>query len=154
MRSALMKAFNKYHNTMASSSSKRSQDKESMSRIISENHGQILITMAQIEWTRQVRDALKEMSDKSSEGGNNAMRKVKKTWQNKTTLLVECVEKQGLSARDRNKIVSLIIIEEHNRQVIDQIAANKACNFVNHFDWQSQLRFERAEGIDQSSDMM
>jgi hypothetical protein len=139
---------------LASHSQKRNQDKESQSRIISENLGQILITMAQIEWTRQVRDALRDMQDKSGEGGNAAMRKVKKTWLQKTTLLVECVEKQGLSRRDRDKIVSLIIIEEHNRQVIEAIAANKGCNNVGHFDWQSQLRFERSESIDQQSDMM
>ena len=49
--------------------------------MISENLGQILITLAQIDWTKAVRDALKEMSEKSGDGGNNAMRKVKKTWQ-------------------------------------------------------------------------
>jgi len=61
--------------------------------MISDNLGQILITLAQIDWTKAVRDALKEMSEKSGDGGNNAMRKVKKTWQTRTTLLVECVEK-------------------------------------------------------------
>ena len=78
------------------------------------------------------------------------MRKVKKTWQNKTNLLVECVEKHGISNRDRNKIVSLIIIEEHNRQVIESIAADRSVNKVSHFAWQSQLRFEKTEGIEQS----
>jgi len=149
MKSGLMRLFNKYHNTQASHSSKRNQDKESKAREITEYLGQILITMAQIEWTKQVRDALKEMSEKPSDGGNNAMRRVKKMWQQRTTVLVECVEKQGLSNRDRNKIISLIIIEEHNRQVIEAIANNKGCNSVNHFDWQSQLRFERSEAIDQ-----
>jgi dynein heavy chain len=110
--------------------------------------------LAQIEWTKQVREALKEMSEKSSEGGNNAMRKVKKTWQNRTNLLVECVEKQGISNRDRNKIISLIIIEEHNRQVIESISVNRACNYPGHFDWQSQLRFEKSESIESTPDQM
>ena len=105
--------------------------------------------MCQIEWTKQMREALKEMSEKSTE--SNSMRKVKKMWLSKTLLLVECVEKPGLSYRDRSKIISLIIIEEHNREVIEKIAANKAVNNVNHFEWQSQLKFERedTEGQDQ-----
>jgi dynein heavy chain, axonemal len=119
MNLALQKLFNKQHQTQSNNTSKRSLDKESMSKQITESLGQVLITLAQIEWTKQVRDALKEMQEKSGEGGNNAMRKVKKMWQNRTTLLVECVEKQGISSRDRNKIISLIIIEEHHRQVIE-----------------------------------
>ena len=59
--------------------------------------------------------------------------------------MVECVEKQGLSNRDRDKIIALIIIEEHNREVIEKIASNKAVNNPNHFEWQSQLKFEREE---------
>lgn len=96
-----------------------------------------------------MREALKEMSEKGTE--SNSMRKVKKMWLSKTLLLVECVEKPGLSYRDRSKIISLIIIEEHNREVIEKIAANKAVNNVNHFEWQSQLKFERedTEGQDQ-----
>lgn len=35
----------------------------------------------------------------------------------------------------------MIIIEEHNREVIEKIAANKGVNSENHFEWQSQLRF-------------
>jgi dynein heavy chain len=110
--------------------------------------------MAQIEWTKQVRDALKEMSEKQGETGNTAMRRVKKMWQQKCSVLVECVEKSTISARDRNKIISLIIIEDHNRMVIEKIAADKSINNPNHFEWQSQLRFERHEAIDQQSDAM
>lgn len=147
MREALRKIFHRYHNELHSA--KRTQDKESLGNSISKNLGQVLITMAQIEWTRQMKDALKEISEKGTE--SNAMRKVKKAWQQRTSLLVECVEKQGLAFRDRQKIIALIIIEEHNREVIEKIAANKAVNNVNHFEWQSQLKFEREEtdGADQ-----
>jgi hypothetical protein len=74
-------------------SSKRSQDKDTQGKIINDNLGQVLITMCQIEWTRHMREALKELSEPGKEGNNNAMRKVKKQWQQKTSLLVECVEK-------------------------------------------------------------
>jgi len=76
MREALRKIFHRYWTEL--SSTKKTPDKESLGSLISKNLGQILITMAQIEWTRQMRDALKEMSEKGSE--SNAMRKVKKTW--------------------------------------------------------------------------
>ena len=130
------------------SSQKKSHDKESLFQVITKNLGQILITMCQIEWTRQMRDALKEMSEKGAE--SNSMRRVKKLWLQKTSLLVECVERQAISFRDRTKIIALIIIEEHNREVIEKIAANKAVNSVNHFEWQSQLKFEKddTEGTD------
>jgi len=106
--------------------------------------------MCQIEWTKQMRLALEELSAKPEA---NSMRRVKKMWQQKTTLLVECVEKQNLAIRDRNKIIELIIIEEHNREVIEKIAANKAVNNVNHFEWQSQLKFEKEESQDGADQM-
>lgn len=152
MKKGLQKLFSKYQNQIANSTSKRSMEKETMHKIIVDNLGQILITMSQIEWTTQVRTALKDMADKGAEGNQNPMRKVKKMWQQKVSLLIECVEKQGLPARERNKIISLIIIEEHNRQVIDNIANNKACNNPGHFDWTQQLRFERNDGIEQTQD--
>jgi hypothetical protein len=77
-----------------------------------------------------MKNALKEMETKP-----DAVRQVKKLWGQKTTTLVECVEKQGLSNRERSKIIALIIIEEHNRDVIEKIAANKAVNNPNHFEW-------------------
>lgn len=148
MREALRKIFHRFNSDQASQ--KRTPDKEMMGNIINKNLGQILITMCQIEWTKQMRLALEELSTKPEA---NSMRRVKKMWQQKTTLLVECVEKQNLAIRDRNKIISLIIIEEHNREVIEKIAANKAVNNVNHFEWQSQLKFEKEESQDGADQM-
>ncbi len=36
----------------------------------------------------------------------------------------------------------MIIMEEHNRDVIDKLFANKSIN-VDHFEWKSQLRYEK-----------
>ena len=96
-----------------------------------------------------MKEALKEMSEKGAE--SNSLRKVKKMWGTKTSLLVECVEKQGLISRDREKIIALIIIEEHHREVIEKIAADRSVTSINHFAWQSQLRFEKedVEGTDE-----
>ena len=83
-------------------------------------------------------NALREMSEKPEA---NSLKKVRALYKKKTELYVECVEKPGLNYRDRQKIIALIIIEEHNREVIEKIAANKGVNNENHFEWQSQLRF-------------
>jgi hypothetical protein len=56
---------------------KRTQDKEHLGNIITQKQGQILITMAQIEWTRHVRDALRDLSEKPE---SNQLKKVKKMW--------------------------------------------------------------------------
>jgi len=76
--------------------------------------------------------ALIEMSEKPE---LNPLKKVRALYKKKTELYVECVEKPGLSYRDRQKIIALIIIEEHNREVIEKIAANKGVNSENHFEW-------------------
>ena len=109
-----------------------------MGTIISNTKGQVLITSAQIEWTSQMTQALIAMSEKPE---LNPLKKVRALYKKKTELYVECVEKPGLNYRDRQKIIALIIIEEHNREVIEKIAANKGVNSENHFEWQSQLRF-------------
>ena len=36
----------------------------------------------------------------------------------------------------------MIILEEHNRDVIDKLFANKSIH-VDHFEWKSQLRYEK-----------
>jgi len=73
----------------------------------------------------------------------NPLKKVRNLYKKKTELLIECVEKHNLSMLDRIKIIALIIIEEHNREVIEKLNQNKAINDDSHFDWQSQLRFFR-----------
>ena len=47
-----------------------------------------------------------------------------------------------LSDRDRKKVETMIVMEEHNRDVVDKLFANKGIH-ANHFDWLSQLRYER-----------
>jgi len=72
---------------------------------------------------------------------SNPLKKVRALYKKKCELYVECVEKPGLNYRDREKIIALIIIEEHNREVIEKISTNKSVTNENHFEWISQLRF-------------
>jgi len=124
-----------------------------MGKIIHGSKGQILIAMTQIEWTTQVTNALQQMGAGSLDA--NPLKKVRNLYKKKTELLIECVEKHNLPMVDRIKIIALIIIEEHNREVIEKLNANKSVTDEKHFEWQSQLRFaRRSEEPDQQSDEM
>jgi hypothetical protein len=45
----------------------------------------------------------------------------KKKYKSKIETFVAIFEKQPLEKRDRNKIVSLIIIDEHSREIISKL---------------------------------
>ncbi len=86
-------------------------------------------------WTSECTKALVAISN----GTKNAMKKQKKkqvVYLNKLTEII----RGALSKVDRNKVVALITMEIHNRDVIEKmIKAN--CNAVSDFEWLSQLRF-------------
>lgn len=54
--------------------------------------------------------------------------------------------------KERKKIETLVIIDEHNREVIEKINALKVST-VNHFEWQQQLRFKKANGEEQNEQL-
>lgn len=67
------------------------------------------------------------------------MRQLKKKWVSylgKLTL----VTRSKLNKIERNKVVSLITIEVHARDVIDKLG-RVGCTALTDFDWVSQLRF-------------
>ena len=111
--------------------------------------GQILLTYAMIEWTAQITQALESMA---ANPATQPLKKVKANYKKKTELLIECVEKQNLQPQDRNKIVTAIIIEEHNREVIERLHNDKTVTNHHHFSWVSQLRFFK--DLDDGSDKM
>jgi dynein heavy chain len=78
------------------------------------------------------------------------MRKLKGTYKSKVRNYVELVEKPGLPLLNRFKLIALITIEEHNREIIDKLL-NKKVTSVNDFDWQSQLRLVKTEEDEQTS---
>jgi len=59
----------------------------------------------------------------------------KKKYKSKIETYVGIVEKQPLEARDRNKITSLIIIDEHNREIISKLIDQNISSQY-HFEWQ------------------
>ncbi|KAF1380471.1 hypothetical protein PFLUV_G00164080 [Perca fluviatilis] len=97
--------------------------------------GQMLITASQIQWTTDVTKSLitsKERADKSS------LKSMKK----KQVSMLQCyseIIRGNLSKVLRLKIVALVTVEVHARDVIDKLAKT-GCNDVNAFEWLCQLR--------------
>ncbi|KAG7496340.1 dynein heavy chain 2, axonemal [Solea senegalensis] len=105
--------------------------------------GQMLITAGQIQWTNDVTKSLitsKERADKSS------LKSLKKK---QVTMLQGYSEiiRGNLSKVLRLKIVALVTVEVHARDVIDKLAKT-GCNDVNAFDWLSQLRLYWEKEVD------
>lgn len=116
---------------------KKTVEKDKMLANIRQTIGQVLLTYSMIEWTSSVEAALKV-----AETNPQAIKKVRNNYKKKVDVLIECVEKPGLQAVDRSKIVTLIIIEEHNREVIERLHNEKVNNMF-HFNWVSQLRYSK-----------
>ncbi|XP_070849918.1 dynein axonemal heavy chain 2 [Chaetodon trifascialis] len=97
--------------------------------------GQMLITASQIQWTTDVTNSLitsKDRGDKSS----------LKTMKKKQVSMLQCYSETirgNLSKVLRLKIVALVTVEVHARDVIDKLA-KAGCNDINAFEWLCQLR--------------
>ncbi|RLN72009.1 hypothetical protein BBJ28_00019305, partial [Nothophytophthora sp. Chile5] len=78
--------------------------------------GQLLITCGQTAWTNECIKALNEVF----KGEKKALKQLKKKWISYLNKLADMVRGQ-LSATDRKKVVALITIEIHSRDVIDRL---------------------------------
>ncbi|GLD91835.1 hypothetical protein PINS_up000368 [Pythium insidiosum] len=97
--------------------------------------GQLLITCGQTAWTNECIKALNEVA----KGEKKALKQLKKKWISYLNKLADMVRGQ-LSSIERKKVVALITIEIHSRDVIDRLVKQN-CKSVNDFDWLMQLRF-------------
>ncbi|KAA0723088.1 Dynein heavy chain 2, axonemal [Triplophysa tibetana] len=105
--------------------------------------GQMLITTSQIQWTTDVTRALvtnKETTDKS------ALKSLKKKQVSMLNQLSEAI-RGNLSKILRLKIVALVTVEVHARDVISKLAKAGCCD-VNTFDWLCQLRLYWDKDVD------
>jgi len=98
--------------------------------------GQLLITSGQIAWTTDCALAL----SKVEKGQKNALRMLKRTQSKYISKLCEMIRKP-LTKIERNKLVALITIEVHARDVQDRMITLKT-ESPSNFNWTSQLRFE------------
>lgn len=106
--------------------------------------GQLLITAGQTVWTTECEKGLAEC-----EKGNRAgMRTTKKKQVSMLNKYAEMVRGQ-LSKLNRNKVVAIITIEVHARDVIDKMI-KAGTTYVTDFDWMQQLRFYWDKDLDDS----
>ena len=125
-------------NAMVSRTS-RNEKKDKMMR---EHSGQLLITAGQLFWTQEVHKTLTDIDN----GNQNTYKTLKGQWKRHVTSLISLV--RNLSGVERMKLIALITIEVHNRDIIDKLALNNISS-PKQFMWQQQLRFDKREENDQ-----
>ena len=91
-----------------------------------------------------MKGALAQFTPETAQGNNNPLKKLRNLYKKKIETYIQVVEQRAdkLNDRDRKKVETMIIMEEHNRDVIDKLFANKQIH-AQHFEWLSQLRYER-----------
>ncbi|KAI8923518.1 dynein heavy chain and region D6 of dynein motor-domain-containing protein [Entophlyctis helioformis] len=97
--------------------------------------GMLLITSGLITWTADCTKSLQEVE----KGEKSALKGLKKKQISSLKKLADLV-RSPLGKVDRKKLIALITIEVHSRDVIDRMVKSN-CSGVNAFDWLSQLRF-------------
>jgi len=97
--------------------------------------GMLSLAAGQVAWTVECTKALHSMA----EGQKTAMRQARKK---QTTLLNKLCDmvRGNLGKLDRNKVVNILTVEVHSREVIDKMV-KAGCASVHDFEWLLQLRF-------------
>ncbi|EKX36467.1 hypothetical protein GUITHDRAFT_97557 [Guillardia theta CCMP2712] len=104
--------------------------------------GQLLITAGQMQWTSECEKGLLD-SEKGNKVGVRTAKKKQVVLLNKYAEMV----RGQLNKLNRNKVVAIITIEVHARDVIDKMIKNGTA-YLNDFEWMSQLRFYWDKEID------
>lgn len=97
--------------------------------------GMLSLAAGQVAWTIECTKALHSMS----EGHKSAMRQARKKQTSLLNKLCDMV-RGNLGKLDRNKVVNILTVEVHSREVIDKMV-KAGCASVNDFEWLLQLRF-------------
>lgn len=107
---------------------------------IREQMGMTLLIGSKIWWTWRAEDVFRKVK----EGDKYAMKRESKVQTEQLQNLIEMVrsdlEGEDPSGRLRKKINTLIIIEVHQRDIIDRFVRDSILD-EREFDWESQLRF-------------
>jgi dynein heavy chain len=97
--------------------------------------GMLLIAAGLIQWTANCTKALQDIE----KGDKNAMKVLKKKQISSLKKFADLV-RLPIGKIDRKKLIALITIEVHSRDVIERMVKSN-CSSVNAFEWLSQLRF-------------
>lgn len=108
--------------------------------------GQLLITAGKIMWTIDCTKALNEVA----KGSKSSLKKLKKKQHIYLSRLADLVRGK-LSKIERKKLVALITMEIHSRDVIERMIKAE-CQSITDFEWLSQLRYytQRDEMVENS----
>ena len=93
------------------------------------------ITASQIQWTQDVTKALTSTKERGDKRPLKSLKKKQVAMLNKFSEAI----RGNLTKIQRAKIVALVTIEVHARDIIEKLIKT-GCNDVNAFDWLSQLR--------------
>ena len=96
---------------------------------------QIALVTSQVVWTEEVEAALEEIES----GQEDALKKYNELCTSRLEGLIRLVQME-LSKGDRVKIITIITIDVHNRDVVTALVQKKVESNVD-FKWQSQLRY-------------
>ena len=106
--------------------------------------GQLLLTCSQINWTSEIQ------SDLESETTLILLQKHNKEHMNLLNQITKKV-RTNLIPKERLKIVALITIEMHQKEIREQFIRERVIQSKHSFQWQKQLRFYRdGEATDQT----
>lgn len=114
---------------------------------VEKSEGQALITAASINYTYQTEMAITEYAELHANGlslqrrKNSPIYKVYKKWKSLIRRYCQMV-RQPQSRLQRNKLVSLVTIEVHSRDILRHILAHRV-HSLDDFEWSRQLRFYR-----------
>ncbi|AAZ13090.1 dynein heavy chain, putative [Trypanosoma brucei brucei TREU927] len=133
---------------------KKSISRDSLKAWAERNEGQSIITASCINWTLMTESAITEYGELHS-GGLGLQRrkasplyKVYKRWKGMIKKYCQLV-RQPQNRVQRSKLVALITIEVHSRDILRQVLAARV-HQDDDFEWSRQLRFYREE--DESTD--
>jgi dynein heavy chain len=107
-----------------------SHAQETREEWIMENAAQVVLTTNQIIFTHKVTQALTN---------SNKMEALKHFIAEKLNFLSGMI-KQNLTARQRSTIQAMMVLDVHNRDVIEELSRSNT-NSLQDFEWQSQLRY-------------
>jgi len=114
MKESLRSKFYRYFAEHANV--KKAYEREKLLKVIKATTGQVLITTSQMQWTQEVEAALISVD---MNNGVAALKKCRQNFKKKVESYIELVEKPNLEKLHRLKLVALIIIDEHNRDIIE-----------------------------------
>ncbi|KAL4220766.1 Dynein heavy chain 2 [Mactra antiquata] len=136
MRFTLKKRLPECRNALKKSLTKRD-------KWIKEWPGQLCITASQIQWTQDVTRALATTKERGDKRALKTMKKKQISMLNKFSEAI----RGNLTKIQRLKVVALVTIEVHARDIIDKLIKG-GCSDQYAFEWLSQLRFYWEKDID------